>query len=72
MELETHDKKMDATMENPVAVMSSDKSQVENLLATNAILAKKLSKNNVTITQLTREMSNLVNIITKFPGKSRH
>ena len=59
-------------MENPVAVMSSDKSQVENLLATNALLAKQLSKKNVTITQLTKEMSNLVNIITKFPGKSRH
>ena len=39
------------------------------LLATNALLAKQLSEKDVTITRLTKEMSNLVNIITKISGK---
>ena len=70
MELETHEKKLDAAMENLVAIMSSDKSQVETLLATNALLAKQLTEKNVTITRLTKEMSNLVNIITKLSGNN--
>ena len=40
MESETHDKKLDAAMENLVVIMSSDKSQVEKLLVTNTLLTK--------------------------------
>ena len=40
MESGKHDKKLDAEMENLVEIMSSDKSQVETLFATNAQLAK--------------------------------
>ena len=65
MESEAHDKKLDAAMEKLVAIMSSNKSQVETLLAKNTLLAKQLTKNNMAITRLTKEMSNLVSIITK-------
>ena len=69
MESETHDKKLDAAMENLVAMMSSDKSQVGMLLATNTLLSKQLTKNYVTITRSTKELSPVVNIITKISGK---
>ena len=70
MESHTHDKKLDATMENLVAIMSSDKSQVETILTTNAQLAKQLSEKDATITRLTKQMSNIVNIITKISSKN--
>ena len=69
MESETHDKKLDAAMENLVVVMSSDKSQVKTLLTMNAQLAKQISEKDATITRLTKEISNLVNITTKTVGK---
>ena len=69
MESETYDKKLDAATENLVAIMSSDKSQVKTLLAKNALLAKQSSEKDVTTTQLTKEMSNLVNVITKIAEK---
>ena len=65
MELEAHNKKLHAAMENLVAIMSSDKSQVENLLETNTLLEKQLTQKDVTIMRLTKEMSNLVSIFTK-------
>ena len=37
---ETHDKTLDAAMENLVAIMSSEKPQVQTIFATNALLAK--------------------------------
>ena len=37
-------------MENLVAIMSSDKSQVETLLAKNTLLGKQLTKKDVMIT----------------------
>ena len=61
---------MDASMENLVANMSSEKSQVETLLTTNAQLAKQLSEKDATIKRLTKEISNLVNIITKISSKN--
>ena len=61
----TWTKKLDAEMENIVAIISSDKNQVEMILATNTLLEKKLSKKNVTITQLKKKVSNLVNTIRK-------
>ena len=57
-------------MENLVAIMSSDKSQIETLLTTNAQLAKQLSEKDATITRLTKEITNLVNIITKISCKN--
>ena len=54
MEPESHDKTLDAAMENVVAIMSSEKPQVETLLATNAQLEKQLSEKDVTITRLTK------------------
>ena len=71
MESQTHDKKLDATMENLVAIMSSDKSQVETILTTNAQLAKQISEKDAPITRLTEEMPNLVNIITKISSKNK-
>ena len=70
MELETHDKTLNVTMANLVAITSSNKPQVKTLLATNAQLAKQLPDKDLPITQLTKEMSNLVSIITKIPGKN--
>ena len=52
MELEAHDKKLDAAMENLVTIMSSNKSKVETLLATNTLLPKHLPEGNVMIMQL--------------------
>ena len=69
VEPETHHKKLNAELEDLVAIMSSDKSQVKTLLTTTAQLAKTLSKKDATITRLTKEMSNIVNIITKLPVK---
>ena len=40
MEPESHDKTLDAAMENVVAIMSRDKSQAKTLLATNAQFGK--------------------------------
>ena len=62
--------KLDAAIENLVAIMSSYKSQVETLLTKNAQLAKQIYEKDATITQLTNEMSNLVNIITKIASKN--
>ena len=72
MESETHDKTFDAALENLVAIMSSDKSQVDMLLETNMLLPKQLTEKDVTITRLTKESSNLVSITTKNSGKSCH
>ena len=57
-------------MENLVVIMSSDKSQVEAILVTNALLAKQSFKKDVTITRLTKKMSNVVNIINKTSGNN--
>ena len=67
MESEAHDKKLDAALENLVVIMSSNKSRVETLLATNTLSAKQLTEKNTMITQLTKEVSNFVIIITKIP-----
>ena len=52
-------------MGNLVAIMSIDISQVETLSATNILLAKQITEKHVMITRFTKEMSNLVSIITK-------
>ena len=69
MESETHDKTFDAALENLVAIMSSDKSQVETLLAKNTLLGKQLTKKDVMITRLKNELLNIVSIIKKISGK---
>ena len=56
-------------MENLVAIMSSDKSQVETLLAKNTLLGKQLTKKDVMITRLKNELLNIVSIIKKISGK---
>ena len=57
-------------MEKLVEIMSSNKSQVKTLLTTKAQLVKNRSEKDATITRLTKEMSNLVNIITNIASKN--
>ena len=62
-------KKLDAAMEKLVEIMSSDKYQVKTILTTNAQLEKQIYEKNATTTQLTKEITNLVNMINKNSSK---
>ena len=55
-------------MDNLVAIMSSDKGQVETLIASNADLTVQIKALTDTNTRLTIENANLINIITKIAG----
>ena len=57
-------------MKKLVAIMSSDKYQVKTILTTNAQLEKQIYEKDATNTQLTKEITNLVNIITKIASKN--
>ena len=61
---------LNAAMDNLVAIMSSDKGQVETLIATNADLTAQIKALTETNTRLTMENANLIGIITKIAGNA--
>ena len=61
---------LNAAMDNLDAIMSSDKGQVETLIATNADLTAQIKALTETKTHLTTENANLISIITKIAGNA--
>ena len=59
---------LNEAMDNLVAIMSSDKGQVETLVATNAELTAQIKVLTATNQRLTAENANLIAVITKIAG----
>ena len=62
------DTALESAMDNLVAVMASDKSSIETIIATNAILAEQNRVKDTTIARMAAENANLVLLITKMVG----
>ena len=62
------DVEWESAMDNLVSIISSDKWQIETIIATNAILVDQNKTMDMTIARMASENANLVLIITKMAG----
>ena len=59
---------LESAMDNLVAVMSSDRNAIDEIIATNAMLAEQNRVKDTTIARMAAENANLVLIMTKMVG----
>jgi hypothetical protein len=59
---------LESAMDNLVAVMSSDRNAIDEIIATNAMLAEQNKVKDTTIARMAAENANLVLIMTKMVG----